>query len=125
MKPLYRKTLLRFLPIVFNLERANQLSPLPDKDLADFCPLIEPYQVTKNRKDYLYWQSQDKKTLKRINLLIQDTLSNPFEGIGKPEPLRENLSGFWSRRIDEANRLVYVVDDHYLTIISCRYHYQD
>ena len=63
-------------------------------------------------KDYLYWQSQDKKTLKRINLLIQDTLSNPFEGIGKPEPLRENLSGFWSRRIDEANRLVYVVDDH-------------
>jgi len=65
-------------------------------------------------KDYLYWQSQDKKTLKRINLLIQDTLSNPFEGIGKPE-----------RRIDEANRLVYVVDDHYLTIISCRYHYQD
>ncbi|MCA2701333.1 MAG: Txe/YoeB family addiction module toxin [Microcystis sp. M179S2] len=52
------------------------------------------------------------------------TLSNPFEGIGKPEPLRENLSGFWSRT-DEANRLVYVVDDHYLTIISCRYHYQD
>ena len=76
-------------------------------------------------KDYLYWQSQDKKTLKRINLLIQDTLANPFEGIGKPEPLRENLSGFWSRRIDEANRLVYVVDDDYLTVISCRYHYQD
>jgi toxin YoeB len=76
-------------------------------------------------QDYLYWQSQDKKTLKRINRLIQDTLSNPFEGIGKPEPLRENLSGFWSRRIDETNRLVYVVDDDYLTIISCRYHYQD
>jgi toxin YoeB len=76
-------------------------------------------------KDYLYWQSQDKKTLKRINLLIQDTLANPCEGIGKPEPLRENLSGFWSRRIDEANRLVYVVDDDYLTVISCRYHYQD
>lgn len=72
-------------------------------------------------KDYLYWQSQDKKTLKRINLLIQDTLSNPFEEIGKPEPLRENLSGFWSRRIDEANRLVYVVDDHYLTIMALRY----
>lgn len=76
-------------------------------------------------KDYLYWQSQDKKTLKRINLLIKDTLSNPFEGIGKPEPLKENLSGFWSRRIDETNRLVYVVDDDYLTIISCRYHYQE
>lgn len=74
-------------------------------------------------KDYLYWQSQDKKTLKRINKLIQDTKSQPFEGIGKPEPLKANLSGFWSRRIDDTNRLVYAVDDSYLTIISCRYHY--
>ncbi|MFM5889839.1 MAG: Txe/YoeB family addiction module toxin [Dolichospermum sp.] len=76
-------------------------------------------------QDYLYWQSQDKKTLKRINRLIQDTLSDPFEGIGKPEPLKENLSGFWSRRIDETNRLIYAIDDDYLTIISCRYHYQE
>ena len=92
-------------------------------------------------QDYLYWQSQDKKTLtldscsstetaktalsrKRINRLIQDTLSHPFEGIGKPEPLKKNLSGFWSRRIDETNRLIYAVDDNYLTIISCRYHYE-
>ncbi len=75
-------------------------------------------------QDYIYWQFQDKKTLKRINRLIQDTLSNPFEGIGKPEPLKENLSGFWSRRIDETHRLVYVVDDNNLTIISCRYHYE-
>ena len=75
-------------------------------------------------QDYLYWQSQDKKTLKRINRLIQDTMSNPFEGIGKPEPLKKNLSGFWSRRIDETNRLVYIVDDDYITIISCRYHYE-
>ncbi|GAB4539043.1 MAG: Txe/YoeB family addiction module toxin [Pleurocapsa sp.] len=74
-------------------------------------------------QDYLYWQKQDKKTLKRINRLIQDTMSNPFEGIGKPEPLKKNLSGFWSRRIDETNRLVYIVDDNYITIISCRYHY--
>lgn len=74
-------------------------------------------------QDYLYWQSQEKKTLKRINRLIQDTMSNPFEGIGKPEPLKKNLSGFWSRRIDETNRLVYIVDDNYITIISCRYHY--
>ena len=74
-------------------------------------------------KDYEYWQVQDKKTLKRINKLIRDTLREPFEGIGKPEPLRENLSGFWSRRIDEKNRLVYVVDESALTIISCRYHY--
>jgi len=74
-------------------------------------------------QDYLYWQTQDKKTLKRINKLITDTLRSPFEGIGKPEPLKENLSGFLSRRIDEANRLVYVVDEKGITIISCRYHY--
>lgn len=82
-------------------------------------------------QDYIYWrrvastlvQSQDKKTLKRINKLIQNTLATPFEGIGKPEPLKENLSGYWSRRIDESNRLVYRVDDEYIKIISCRYHY--
>ncbi len=74
-------------------------------------------------KDYIYWQTQDKKTLKRINKLINDTMRQPFEGIGKPEPLRENLSGFWSRRIDDTNRLVYAVDDDFITIISCRYHY--
>lgn len=74
-------------------------------------------------KDYTYWQTQDKKTLKRINKLINDTMRQPFEGMGKPEPLRENLSGFWSRRIDDTNRLVYAADDDYITIISCRYHY--
>ncbi len=73
--------------------------------------------------DYLYWQQQDKKTLKKINRLIQNILVSPFEGIGKPEPLRENLSGYWSRRIDETNRLVYQVADEYITVISCRYHY--
>lgn len=72
---------------------------------------------------YLYWQSQDKKTLKRINKLLADTKKQPFEGLGKPESLRENLSGFWSRRIDDTNRLVYAVDDNHVTIISCRYHY--
>lgn len=73
--------------------------------------------------DYLYWQGQDKKTLKRINKLITDTKRSPFEGIGKPEPLKENLSGFWSRRVDESNRLVYAVNDSHITVISCRYHY--
>jgi toxin YoeB len=73
--------------------------------------------------DYLYWQEQDRKTLKRINSLIKDAMRSPFEGIGKPEPLRENLAGFWSRRIDETNRLVYAVDDDQVTIIACRYHY--
>lgn len=74
-------------------------------------------------KDYIFWQSQDKKTLKRINKLIEAAKRQPFEGIGKPEPLKENLSGFWSRRIDDTNRLVYAVNNEFLTIISCRYHY--
>ena len=73
--------------------------------------------------DYVYWQGQDQKTLKRINKLITDTKRSPFEGIGKPEPLKENLSGFWSRRVDESNRLVYAVNDSHITVISCRYHY--
>lgn len=74
-------------------------------------------------EDYQYWQGQDRKTLKRINSLIRDCLREPFDGIGKPEPLKENLSGFWSRRIDEANRLVYRVDGDDLVVIACRYHY--
>ncbi len=74
--------------------------------------------------DYAYWQGQDKKTLKRINKLIKDIMRSPFEGIGKPEPLKENLSGFWSRRIDDTNRIVYAIDKNQLTIISCRYHYE-
>jgi len=74
-------------------------------------------------RDYLYWQTQDKKTLKRINTLITEVKRSPFEGIGKPEALKENLSGFWSRRIDDTNRLVYAVDEAAITIISCRYHY--
>jgi toxin YoeB len=74
-------------------------------------------------EEYLYWQGEDKKTLRRINKLITDTLREPFDGLGKPEPLKDNLSGFWSRRIDEANRLVYAIDDEFLTIIACRYHY--
>ena len=72
---------------------------------------------------YVYWQTQDKKTLRRINKLISDVKRSPFDGIGKPEPLKENLSGFWSRRIDDTNRLVYTVDDTAITVISCRYHY--
>ena len=79
--------------------------------------------LTKPGVIYIYWQSQDKKTLKRINKLIIDVKRSPFEGIGKPEALKENLSGFWSRRIDDTNRLVYVVSDAAITIISCRYHY--
>ena len=73
--------------------------------------------------DYLHWQSQDKKTPRRINRLIADTLRSPFEGIGKPEALKQNLSGLWSRRIDDANRLVYAVNDTHVTILACRYHY--
>lgn len=74
-------------------------------------------------EDYIYWQKRDKKTLRRINELIKSAQRTPFEGIGKPEALRESLSGFWSRRIDEANRLVYEVSDSDIAIISCRYRY--
>ena len=72
--------------------------------------------------DYLYWQTQDKKTLKRINALIKDILRSPYQGIGKPEPLRENLSGWWSRRIDETNRIVYYEQGEIVYIISCLGH---
>jgi toxin YoeB len=74
-------------------------------------------------QDYVWWQTQDKKTLRRINQLIEATMREPFTGIGKPEALRENLSGFWSRRIDEANRLVYAVEAGQIVVIACRYHY--
>ncbi|MEM0981962.1 MAG: Txe/YoeB family addiction module toxin [Cyanobacteria bacterium P01_H01_bin.58] len=74
--------------------------------------------------DYLYWQSQDKKTLKRINKLIADVFRSPFEGLGKPEALKQNLKGFWSRRIDNTNCLVYAVNETHVTIIACRYHYE-
>lgn len=76
-------------------------------------------------EDYLYWQARDKKILKRINQLIKDASRSPFEGMGKPEPLKGNLSGFWSRRIDETHRLIYVAEDDMLLIISCRGHYDD
>lgn len=74
--------------------------------------------------DYLYWQTQDKKTLKRINALIKDIQRNPFEGIGKPEPLKGNLSGWWSRRIDDTNRIVYYQQENMLFIMACRGHYE-
>ena len=76
-------------------------------------------------EDYLSWQTQDKKTLKRVNTLIKDIQRNPFDGIGKPEPLKENLSGWWSRRIDEANRVVYKVEEDVAIIASCKSHYND
>ena len=74
-------------------------------------------------EEYIAWQMQDKKTLKRINLLLKDVERHPFEGIGKPEPLKGELSGFWSRRIDEKNRLLYRVSRDSLEILSCKGHY--
>ncbi len=76
-------------------------------------------------EDYLYWQLQDKKTLKRVNQLIRDIERSPFEGIGKAEPLKGDLSGWWSRRIDDANRLVYRVRGQIIEIAACRGHYGD
>ena len=75
--------------------------------------------------DYLYWQKQDKKTLKRINALIKDIQRNPFDGIGKPEPLKY-CGGCWSRRIDDKNRLVYIInDEHDTMVVSCKGHYEE
>lgn len=76
-------------------------------------------------EDYLYWQTQDKKTLKRINARLKDVERNKFTGIGKPEPLKGELSVFWSRRIDDTNRLVYRITEDILEILSCRGHYHD
>lgn len=75
--------------------------------------------------EYLYWQTQDKKTLKRINLLIKDIQRNIYDGIGKPEPLSENYSGWWSRRIDDVNRIVYKEKEGAIIIASCKGHYGD
>lgn len=76
-------------------------------------------------EDYVYWQTQDKKTLKKINSLIKDIDRNGYEGIGKPEPLTGNWSGYWSRKIDEKNRLVYKIVDNTIRIAQCRTHYGD
>ena len=75
-------------------------------------------------QDYLWFQEQNRPLLKRLNDLIRDTLRSPFRGIGKPEPLKSELSGYWSRRINGEHRLVYEVSETTLTIISCRYHYE-
>lgn len=74
-------------------------------------------------EDYLYWLKQDKKTLKRINALIRDIQRDPFGGVGKPEPLKFELAGMWSRRIDQEHRLVYQIEEGTLVIFQCRYHY--
>lgn len=76
-------------------------------------------------EDYKYWESQDSKTIKRINALIADILRNGNEGIGKPEPLKGNLAGFYSRRIDDKNRIIYRIEENVLFIIACKTHYQD
>ena len=75
--------------------------------------------------DYIYWQTEDKKTLKKINKLIEDICRNGNSGLGKPEPLLCELSGFWSRRINEKDRLVYKIDEQNVYIISCKYHCAD
>lgn len=76
-------------------------------------------------EEYLYWQTQDKKTIKRINMLLKDIERGHFDGIGKPEPLKGNYAGFWSRCIDDSNRLIYRVNNGILEILSCKGHYED
>lgn len=74
-------------------------------------------------EDYLYWQTQDKKTLKRINKLIKEIERTPFEGMGKPEPLKFNWAGYWSRRINDVDRIIYSVEEDTLNIVACKGHY--
>lgn len=74
-------------------------------------------------KDYIYWQQTDRKKLRRINTLIKEVLRDPIQGMGNPEPLRYELQGFWSRRIDREHRLVYTYNSKEILIIACRYHY--
>lgn len=76
-------------------------------------------------EEYLYWQTQDKKTLKRINLLIKDIQRNCYSGIGKPEALKNDMNGWWSRRIDEHNRITYKEKDGAIIIAACKGHYED
>ena len=76
-------------------------------------------------EDYVYWETQDKKTLKRIHALLKDIDRNGYDGIGKPEPLKEELSGYWSRRIDDKNRIVYRIKNNVIEIIQCGSHYRD
>jgi toxin YoeB len=79
--------------------------------------------VDESWEDYLYWQKIDKKMLKRINLLLKDISRQPYEGIGKPEPLKHQYRGFWSRRIDGEHRLIYQVREDEIRIVKCRFHY--
>ena len=75
--------------------------------------------------DYTYWKSENKKISKRIDLLIKDICREPFDGLGKPEPLKYDLSGFWSRRIDDEHRLIYTAAENDVFILACRYHYSE
>ena len=79
--------------------------------------------VDESWEDYLYWQSTDKKILKRLNDLIKDIKRSPFAGIGKPEPLKHKYKGCWSRRIDDEHRIIYLVNDDEVVILKCRFHY--
>ncbi len=79
--------------------------------------------VDESWEDYLFWQKTDKKKLKKISDLLRDIARNPYEGSGKPEPLKHKYSGFWSRRIDEEHRLIYRYQENEIQIVKCRFHY--
>lgn len=81
--------------------------------------------TTNGWKDYIHWQTEDRKILRKINTLLEDISRNGNEGIGKPEALSGNLSGYWSRRINDKDRLIYKIDDTNIYILACKYHYSD
>jgi toxin YoeB len=80
--------------------------------------------TAKGWSDLMEWSKNDPKTFYKISLLIEESSVNPFKGVGKPEPLKHNLKGYWSRRITDEHRLVYAVNDNEIKIVSCKYHYQ-
>lgn len=86
--------------------------------------MLDVHFLSEGWEDYLYWQTQDKKTLRRVNALIRDIQRSPFDGIGKPEPLKGNYQGWWSRRIDEVNRIVYKTEPGQIVIAQCKTHYE-
>jgi toxin YoeB len=93
------------------------------KHVRDFAPFVNKKFTDEAWDDYQYWIENDKNILKRINRLIKDIDRNPYEGIGKPEPLKANLQGYWSRRIDSEHRIIYAVENELIVYISLRFHY--
>ena len=122
LDPFYSESNMKYLEKVTS-EIDSGKAKLSEHELAK----VQPVRILWHENawdDYCAWQTQDKKTLKKLNALIKDIQRSPFDGIGKPEPLKENLSGWWSRRIDDTNRIVYKQEGENIIIAACKGHYE-